>query len=79
MRKRLFTIFVVMGLLVAGLLVPAAWADSHGTIAGIQWQWAELTETEPASQSVVADPQNYVMVLMGAQAWLNNEKHPSPE
>jgi heat shock protein HslJ len=63
MRKRLFAIFVVMGLLVAGLLAPAAWADSHGSITGIQWQWAELTETEPASQSVVADPENYVLVL----------------
>ena len=29
----------------------------------IQWQWAELTETEPASQSVVPDPENYVLVL----------------
>jgi heat shock protein HslJ len=62
-RKRVFTISVVMGLLVAGRLVPAAWADSHGEIVGIQWQWAELTETEPASQSVVPDPENYVMVL----------------
>jgi heat shock protein HslJ len=63
MRVRLFTILVVMGLLVAGLLVPAAWADSHGEILGTQWQWAELTETEPASQSVVPDPENYVLVL----------------
>ena len=63
MRKRLFTISVVMGLLVTGLLVPAVLADSHGEIAGIQWQWAELTETEPASQSVVPDPENYVVVL----------------
>jgi heat shock protein HslJ len=52
-----------MGLLVAGLLAPAAWADTHGEVTGIQWQWAELTETEPASQSVVPDPENYVLVL----------------
>ncbi len=63
MRKRLFTISVVMGLLVTGLLVPAVLADSHGEITGVQWQWAELTETEPASQSVVPDPENYVVVL----------------
>ena len=63
MRKRLFTVIVVMGTLVAGLLAPAAWADTHGAIIGIQWQWAELTETEPASQSVVPDPENYVLVL----------------
>jgi heat shock protein HslJ len=63
MRKRLFTILIVMGLLVAGLLAPAAWADTHGEVTGIQWQWAELTETEPASQSVVPNPENYVLVL----------------
>jgi heat shock protein HslJ len=63
MRTRLFTVFVVMGLLVAGLLAPAAWADSHGSITGIQWQWAELTETEPTSQSVVPKPENFVLVL----------------
>ena len=63
MRTRLFTILVATGLLVAGLLAPAAWADTHGEVTGIQWQWAELTETEPASQSVVPDPENYVLVL----------------
>jgi heat shock protein HslJ len=63
MRKRFFAILVTTGLLVAGLLVPAAWADTHGEITGIQWQWAELTETEPASQSVVPDPENYILVL----------------
>jgi heat shock protein HslJ len=52
-----------MGLLAAALLAPAAWADMHGEVTGIQWQWAELTETEPASQSVVPDPENYVLVL----------------
>jgi heat shock protein HslJ len=30
---------------------------------GIQWQWAELTETEPASQSLVPDPEDYVLIL----------------
>lgn len=64
MRKRLFLILVAMGLLVAGLVAPAAWADTHGEIIGIQWQWAELTETEPAGQSVVPDPENYVLVLI---------------
>jgi heat shock protein HslJ len=32
-------------------------------IVGITWQWAQLTETEPASQSVVPDPQNYTLVF----------------
>jgi heat shock protein HslJ len=63
MRKQLYTIHVAMGLLVAALLAPAALADSHGAILDIQWQWAQLTETEPASQSVVPNPENYVLVL----------------
>ena len=63
MRNQRFTVFVAMGVLMAGVLAPAAWADSHGSITGIQWQWAQMTETEPASQSVVPDPENYVLVL----------------
>lgn len=65
MRKKLFTVVVAMGLLAgAGPMAPAAWAQSPGEITGIQWQWAQLTETEPASQSVVPDPENYVLILM---------------
>jgi heat shock protein HslJ len=60
MRKLLFTVLVSVCLLFSAGLVLA---DSHGEITGIQWQWAELTETEPASQSVVPDPENYVLVL----------------
>lgn len=59
MRKLLFVMLIAACLLAA----PVAWADSHGEITGIQWQWAELTETEPASQSVVPNPENYVLVL----------------
>jgi heat shock protein HslJ len=62
MRTR-FSILLTLGLLGSALLAPAAWADSHGEITGIQWQWAQLTETEPAAQSVVPDPENYVLVL----------------
>ena len=63
MHKRRFTVLVVIGVLAAGLLAPAAWAASQEPITGIQWQWTQLTETEPASQSVVPDPENYVLVL----------------
>ena len=63
MRKRLFTLLMVLGLLVVGLLAPAAWAQAPDEITGIQWQWAQLTETEPASQSVVPDPENYLLIL----------------
>ena len=63
MRKRFLSILVAMGLLVPGLLAQTAFADSHGQFLGVQWQWAELTETQPASQSVVPDPENYFLVL----------------
>ena len=32
-------------------------------ITAIIWQWAELVETEPASQSLVPDSENYTMLL----------------
>ena len=63
MQKRLVPTFVVASLLVTALLVPAAYADLQGEITGINWQWVQLTETEPASQSVVPDPENYVLLL----------------
>ena len=65
MWKQLFGISLVVGLVLAGLLVPAAWAQELDAILGIQWQWTQLTETQPASQSVVPDPENYVLVLNG--------------
>jgi heat shock protein HslJ len=36
---------------------------SPDQIVDITWQWAELIETEPASQSLVADPENYTLVF----------------
>jgi heat shock protein HslJ/uncharacterized protein YraI len=32
-------------------------------IQNITWQWVELVENEPAAQSVVADPENYVLAF----------------
>jgi len=63
MHRRLLVVGLVMGLLLAGVLVPTVGADNHSAILGIQWQWTQLTETEPAGQSVVPDPENYVLVL----------------
>jgi heat shock protein HslJ len=36
---------------------------SPDQIVDVVWQWAELIETDPASQSLVADPENYTLVL----------------
>lgn len=63
MNTRFLVVGLVAGLLLAGVLVPAAWAQELGTILGIQWQWTQLIETQPASQSVIANSENYVLVL----------------
>ncbi|WP_052402639.1 META domain-containing protein [Methanococcoides methylutens] len=36
---------------------------SPDEIIDIEWQWSGLIETEPASQSVVPDPENYTLTL----------------
>jgi heat shock protein HslJ len=61
MRRMVFTLLATLCLLIGAGQV--AWAQVADEIVGIQWQWAQLTETEPASQSVVPDPENYVLVL----------------
>lgn len=37
---------------------------SFNDIIDIKWQWWGLVETEPASQSVVPDPENYTIVFL---------------
>ena len=32
-------------------------------ITNITWQWAELTENDPAAQSLVPDPENYTLTF----------------
>jgi heat shock protein HslJ len=63
MRRQRFVVSLVVAFVLAGLLVPAAWAQEPVAIVGVRWQWTQLIETQPASQSVVADSENYVLVL----------------
>ncbi len=64
MRKQLITVLVTIGLLIgAGQMALTAWAQSPAEITGIQWQWAQVIQPEPASPPVVPDPENYVLVL----------------
>jgi len=63
MHRKLFVVGLVLALFLAGVGVTAVWADNHGEILDIQWQWTQLTETDPAGQSVVPDPEDYVLVL----------------
>lgn len=50
--------------------VPTATEESIQTtslenILDITWQWVEMVETEPTSQSVVPDPENYTVIFRG--------------
>jgi heat shock protein HslJ len=50
------------------LIVVFSFASCDGKtptepITEITWQWASLSETQPASQSVTPDPENYTLTL----------------
>ena len=42
---------------------PESAAIIPENIIGILWQWQDLVETEPAGQSVIANPENYTIVF----------------
>lgn len=41
--------------------VPPAQAGT--SLTGVLWGWTEVTETQPASQSIIPDPENYTLVF----------------
>ena len=57
-KKYIFT----FGLAVLSIISLAACSKSD-SITDTTWQWASMVETEPASQSVVPNPENYTMLL----------------
>lgn len=40
-------------------IVPA-----EATLTNVSWQWFELVETDPASQSVIPNPESYVIIFL---------------
>ena len=55
---------VLMGLLLmASLLAACGSSGLHKDAIDISWEWSQLTETLPASQSVVPDPENYTLAF----------------
>jgi len=55
---------IVVSLLVLLVFAAACSNQTAGkNVIDHPWQWASLTETEPASQSVVPDPENYTLTL----------------
>jgi heat shock protein HslJ len=45
-------------------VVPKAAPATEAQIVNIAWQWSDLVETMPASQSVVPDPQDYTITFL---------------
>ena len=48
---------------VIGSLAYVPPAQAGTSLTGVQWGWTELTETQPASQSIIPDPENYTLVF----------------
>ncbi len=48
---------------VIGSLTYVPPAQAGTSLTGVLWGWAELTETEPASQSIIPDSENYTLVF----------------
>jgi len=54
---------IILILLISVLIVACGNQQPDRSIANTTWQWAELIETEPASQSIVPNPENYTLLL----------------
>lgn len=48
---------------VIGSLAYVPPAQAGTSLTNVLWGWAELTETQPASQSIIPDPENYTLVF----------------
>ena len=50
-------------LLIPLFVVACGSQQTEQPITDIDWQWSEMVETEPASQSLVPNPENYTLRL----------------
>jgi heat shock protein HslJ len=58
-------ISIILLLLLVSVIFTSACINRQAgaDLIDITWRWASLVENEPASQSVVADPENYTIIL----------------
>ena len=54
-------LILILSLLLASLVLSSC--GSSNELLNITWQWTSLTETQPAAQSVVPNPENYSVVF----------------
>jgi heat shock protein HslJ len=62
-KNRRIKNFKILGLIfLISLFMAACRSQQAGqSITGIDWRWSEMVETEPAAQSLVPNPQNYIL------------------
>ena len=62
-KNKYLPILVISLLVISVFAACGAQSAGKADIMDVTWQWAGLIETEPASQSVVPDPENYTLTL----------------
>ena len=65
MKRRSMVILVALTVALVAAACQSSGASPSAAAAGVQgtWQWTASTETVPASQSVVPDPENYTITF----------------
>jgi len=66
MNRRIWTIIgvvVVAGVIVGAVMASRNAAQGGSTVQGTSWEWTAMTETAPASQSVVPNPASYTITF----------------
>jgi len=56
-------LILISSLVLIALVLAACGGSGSNDLLNTTWQWASLKETEPASQSVVPNPENYTIVF----------------
>jgi len=54
---------ILLGLIFLVLLSACGYLQTGADIVDIPWQWTSLSENEPASQSIVPNPENYTIIF----------------
>lgn len=54
-------LIIILSLLLVSFVLSAC--SSSNELQNITWQWTSLTETQPAAQSVVPNPENYSVIF----------------
>jgi len=62
-QSKSFSTIIISSLILITILSACGTQQPAGDFIDSTWQWASLFENEPASQSVVPNPENYTLTL----------------